>query len=159
KYLPTGTRVVIFCEKGSSDPSADELAWQQAESEVFARLPERVGLVLGGTDVEVEPDDPHYLELQIDAPRIGDSAERVRGYEYVPAAFRSDRPAIEDALGFGPSATALARFVLHPDTGPLTIGIHGRWGKGKSSFMRFVDDGLIAAAASDRAGAEGRLEA
>lgn len=40
----------------------------------------------------------------------------------------SDLPATQDELGFAPSAAALA------DT-PLTVGIYGPWGSGKTSMM------------------------
>jgi KAP family P-loop domain/TIR domain len=49
----------------------------------------------------------------------------------------------QDALGYGPYADALASFIRHPDTRPpLTIGIKGPWGAGKTSLMRMIQQEL-----------------
>lgn len=56
----------------------------------------------------------------------------------------SDQPAQQDELGFTPAATALAAIInetQQADT-PLTIGIYGPWGSGKTSMMRMVRDAL-----------------
>jgi predicted KAP-like P-loop ATPase len=51
----------------------------------------------------------------------------------------SDQPADEDQLGFAPYARTLAEIVAVPGTRtPLTIGIFGDWGRGKTSLMRTV---------------------
>ena len=43
-------------------------------------------------------------------------------------------------MGFAPYAEALAAFLVNPATkAPLTISIEGRWGSGKSSFMRQLE--------------------
>lgn len=52
----------------------------------------------------------------------------------------SDLPATHDELGFTPSATALAAIIQgaqQADT-PLTIGIYGPWGSGKTSMMGMI---------------------
>ena len=60
-----------------------------------------------------------------------------------------DSPTTEDGLGFGPYANILLEAINNFDAGsPLTIGIHGRWGSGKTSLMimlkkRFEDDNSI----------------
>ncbi len=60
------------------------------------------------------------------------------------SSFHSDVPAAKDELDVNRYANAIARFVLHPQTTPpLTIGIHGPWGKGKSSFMQLIDRALV----------------
>jgi KAP-like P-loop domain-containing protein len=61
----------------------------------------------------------------------------------VPAALRSDRPAVVDRLGVQHYASGLAQLVLLEATTPLTIGIQGPWGMGKSSFMGFIDEALV----------------
>jgi KAP family P-loop domain len=56
----------------------------------------------------------------------------------------SDQPATQDELGFAPFADALAAIpqeVALADT-PLTIGIYGPWGSGKTSMMRMILDRL-----------------
>ncbi len=51
----------------------------------------------------------------------------------------SDREADSDLLGFGPYISTLLEILRDPDTpGPLTIGLFGTWGSGKTSLMRFV---------------------
>lgn len=52
----------------------------------------------------------------------------------------SDLPAREDELGFAPAVDALARVVQQAeltDT-PLTVGIYGPWGSGKTSLMQMI---------------------
>ncbi len=67
-----------------------------------------------------------------------------RLYKYILPPIHTDRVAREDRLGINAYAEALGRFVLHPQTqAPLTIGIHGPWGKGKSSFMELIDIALV----------------
>ena len=51
----------------------------------------------------------------------------------------SDQPADRDRLGFAPYARTLAQIVAAPGTRtPLTIGVFGDWGRGKTSLMRMV---------------------
>jgi formylglycine-generating enzyme required for sulfatase activity len=51
----------------------------------------------------------------------------------------SDQPAVEDQLGFAPYAKTLADIVADPFTEtPLTIGVFGDWGMGKTSLMRMI---------------------
>jgi formylglycine-generating enzyme required for sulfatase activity len=51
----------------------------------------------------------------------------------------SDQPADEDQLDFAPYAKTLADIVADPGTDtPLTIGVFGGWGRGKTSLMRMV---------------------
>lgn len=49
----------------------------------------------------------------------------------------SDEPATTDSLGFEPYVEAMASFLSNPSTStPLTVSIEGKWGSGKSSFMK-----------------------
>lgn len=47
----------------------------------------------------------------------------------------------EDLLGLTPYAEALAKFIARCET-PMTIGIQGEWGTGKTSMMEMVKDQL-----------------
>lgn len=50
-----------------------------------------------------------------------------------------DLPADRDALDFGPYIATLADIVASPTTRtPLTIGVFGTWGSGKTSLLRMV---------------------
>ena len=48
-----------------------------------------------------------------------------------------DLPTDKDALDFTPYAEALVKIVKTART-PLTVGVFGRWGSGKTSLMRMV---------------------
>ena len=47
----------------------------------------------------------------------------------------------DDRFGFQDYAEVLAHRVANADT-PLTVGIYGRWGSGKTSLMRLIEKGL-----------------
>jgi formylglycine-generating enzyme required for sulfatase activity len=50
-----------------------------------------------------------------------------------------DQPAVNDVLDFQPYVEALAGIIVDPRTGsPLTLGIYGGWGSGKTSLMRMI---------------------
>jgi predicted KAP-like P-loop ATPase len=50
-----------------------------------------------------------------------------------------DSPTTEDGLGFDDYANILLELIGNFDAkSPLTIGIHGRWGSGKTSLMRML---------------------
>jgi hypothetical protein len=135
--LGRGRRLVLFAE--FREPATDATEWAQFRDTVLPQLPERVGVVVSGPpgSFELPRDDPHVLELA-DLPVEG-SEETFR---YRLSALRGDQPSATDLLGLGTYADALARFVLMPQTDPLTIGIHGPWGKGKSSFMMMIEQTL-----------------
>ncbi|RZN38032.1 MAG: hypothetical protein EF813_05290 [Methanosarcinales archaeon] len=51
-----------------------------------------------------------------------------------------DSPTIEDGLGFDDYANILLELIGNFDAeSPLTIGIHGRWGSGKTSLMKMLE--------------------
>lgn len=52
----------------------------------------------------------------------------------------SDQPAVRDRLNFTPYAKTLAEIIADRGTHtPLTIGVFGGWGQGKTSLMRMVE--------------------
>lgn len=54
-----------------------------------------------------------------------------------------DRPTDKDALDFSPYRDTLVDIIADPDTRtPLTIGIFGGWGSGKTSLMQMVESRL-----------------
>ncbi len=56
----------------------------------------------------------------------------------------ADQPADEDRLNFGPYAKTLTDIIADPGTDtPLTIGVFGGWGQGKTSLMRMVQRQLV----------------
>lgn len=132
--------------------SAHPAEWAAALNGLLARLPERCGLVLTGAPpgFTLPPDDPRYLEVDLSAePEEAGTEPAGPALRYAPSALTSDRPAREDTLGLYPYAVALARLVLHKQTeAPLTVGIQAPWGKGKSTFMGFVEEALRAQAAT-----------
>ncbi|MFQ5855433.1 MAG: SUMF1/EgtB/PvdO family nonheme iron enzyme [Anaerolineae bacterium] len=51
----------------------------------------------------------------------------------------SDQPVDKDRLNFNPYVQTLTEIITEPGTDtPLTIGVFGGWGQGKTSFMRMV---------------------
>lgn len=62
----------------------------------------------------------------------------------------SDQPARDDALHFEAYVRTLADIIADPSTQtPLTIGVFGDWGRGKTSLMRMVERDLVERAAED----------
>ena len=54
-----------------------------------------------------------------------------------------DQPTLHDALDFAAYRDALVGIVRDPETlTPLVIGVYGKWGSGKTSLMRQVEDEL-----------------
>jgi hypothetical protein len=142
--LGVGERLVLFAEL--SEQATDVSAWTTALETLFALLPERVGIVLSGapTDFALPKDDPHFLEITVPSDYGAKEDSQEITYKYTESSFHSDEPAEKDELGVNDYANAIARFLLHPQTNPpLTIGIHGPWGKGKSSFMKLIDSALV----------------
>lgn len=61
-------------------------------------------------------------------------------FESIRSSMNSDQPAKEDYLGFKPYVEAVACFLTDSDTTPpLTLSIEGKWGSGKSSFMKQLE--------------------
>ncbi|XP_059075438.1 uncharacterized protein LOC131076693 [Cryptomeria japonica] len=59
----------------------------------------------------------------------------------------TDKPAVEDNLGRSPFAIGLSALFLNPFVkSPVTVGISGEWGMGKSSVMLQTESNLLKAA-------------
>lgn len=54
----------------------------------------------------------------------------------------SDREAERDLLGYNAYVAVLAEVCITPDLAPLTLGIFGSWGSGKTSLMRMLQSNL-----------------
>jgi predicted KAP-like P-loop ATPase len=54
----------------------------------------------------------------------------------------SDRETTLDALGFQPYVDSLYAIIVSPGITPFTIGIYGKWGTGKTSLMRMLQEKL-----------------
>lgn len=142
--LGVGRRLVLFGEISEEATNVNE--WHEAIETLFQKLPKRVGLVLSGVpkDFRLPEDDPHFLELILPKAEGTTEEQGTSVYKYTDSSFHKDEPTGKDELNVNDYANAIARFILHPQTQPpLTVGIHGPWGKGKSSFMRLVDGALI----------------
>jgi KAP family P-loop domain len=61
------------------------------------------------------------------------------------AGFRSDEPAEVDLIGFGADVEALCSVLIaHEVKPPISVGLFGDWGTGKSTFMRLMRDRIRA---------------
>jgi hypothetical protein len=102
--------------------------------ESFLLIPAAAALRTGvSADVAIEGDPPAVAGL----PSQEDIAD------YGEQAIGSDRWTTRDAIGYAAHAEAIARAICHEETSPpLTIGIKGPWGAGKTSLMRMVRERL-----------------
>src|SRR5262245_59696933 len=64
------------------------------------------------------------------------SAEEIK-----PAAFFPDKPSPRDYLDFHSYAATLADLLEKTQT-PLTVGVFGAWGAGKTTLMRMIESSL-----------------
>lgn len=138
KFLPKLNHLVIFAEIGKF--SQDIAVWEKWATELQEyKPPERLGFVLSGLPEKFKVfSNIHEIDLPPTSPREDSSVKFKSG------SASSDRPTDEDYLGFQPYAEGLAGLLLHSKTQPpLTIGIYGRWGQGKSSFMEMIDRALV----------------
>jgi KAP-like P-loop domain-containing protein len=142
--LRKGQRLVLLIELA---PEAfDPKEWDLARDKLFVALPERVVIVIAdphGRLTLPDGEDATHHAMELPAPRAVDGTA---AQTYVPAALASDVPANDDRLGLERHFNALARLLLHHETGRLTLAVEGEWGKGKSSFMQFLENTMVDAA-------------
>ena len=50
----------------------------------------------------------------------------------------SDRETVDDCLGFSSYVVSLGDVCVEPDLAPLTLGVFGSWGSGKTSLMKML---------------------
>lgn len=61
----------------------------------------------------------------------------------------SDRETTDDCLGFSSYVESLADVCLEPEIAPLTVGVFGSWGSGKTSLMQMLREHIGARAAKE----------
>ncbi|MFF5243057.1 P-loop NTPase fold protein [Streptosporangium sp. NPDC000095] len=112
--------------------------------------------LLGETTTFVHPDVRVFGHSRLSAAERAQTSALLRrrraGLRTVRprARLTADRWTTEDQLGHRVYAEAIAAFVRHPETRPpLTIGVKGPWGAGKTSLMRMIQDLLDPGAAGD----------
>lgn len=142
--IPAGHRFLAFCE---FENSTDNESWSKILKYLDKKLPERFGFVFSGLpdDLSFEIDGvaTEVIGFAADDPLVRQESGEPTAQLFQISGLSSDRPAGQDDLGVQRYAESLAKFILHPDTRPLTIGIHGPWGKGKTSFMGFIEQDLV----------------
>jgi hypothetical protein len=140
---------VLFIELDHAT-SADK-TWQEAIQKLLPLIPKRMGVVISGAPRNLErgvvhPDDPH---LAVTSAEFLPEAPPEESYHYLDVPLSGDQPATWDLLDVDWFADGLARLIMHPATQPLTIGVHGPWGSGKSSFMTMMQQRLLQRAQSN----------
>jgi tetratricopeptide (TPR) repeat protein len=94
-------------------------ASESAHAGTQMTLPEKI-------DVAIGPSEPVDSE----------GADRTK-----PAAFFPDKPSARDYLDFHSYAATLADLIEKTQT-PLTVGVFGAWGSGKTTLMRMIESSL-----------------
>jgi len=84
------------------------------------------------------------LQQTIEESKAQESAQQTEQRNEILVNFAlNDRPTGEDKLGYDDYAKAFAQVLANPDTKtPLTIGIYGSWGMGKSFLMEKIKEQL-----------------
>lgn len=105
---------------------------------------------LAGAGLDLRAFRPHFLDkLKADASSVDDRAaweaifaeqdRRLAGTNYLPG-YSADRTDVADALGVADEAAIFARLICYEQaTPPLSVGLFGEWGSGKSFFMERIE--------------------
>lgn len=144
--LSSGKRVVLFLEiYGNVDYDQEWINWLLRIVQI---LPYRSMIVISGLyglGVDDISEYIHQVELESDSKDDSSAAhkdttlavKRVASYSGISAL--NDNTEVSDSLGRNIYADAIASLLAHNETEPpLTIGIHGPWGMGKTHFMHRI---------------------
>jgi len=122
---------------GTSNAKYPDEVTLNINNAVHAHSAESPDIVTGtapGTPVRAETSEGTILDDMIEAHVIP-APERATHYSI------NDSPAPKDSIGFLPYIKALAKLFCHKDTQtPLVVGVFGKWGTGKTTFMRLLKD-------------------
>ncbi|MCW2881735.1 MAG: hypothetical protein JWQ95_5835 [Sphaerisporangium sp.] len=146
-------RATLLAEDEPVTPEVAELLIEGTPAGEAVRELVEWGLLGRGTPF-ADPGIRRALADRLDAEELSHVSSLLRRWRAARRAVQprarltGDRWTIHDRLGHRVHAEAIAAFVRHPDTRPpLTIGIKGPWGAGKTSLMRMVQDLLDPGAA------------
>ncbi len=147
QYKRSGDAVLIQHYKYShftiqpKDPPISEAPIKQ-QAQVQTNIPDQSPVEAIGETVQAEtenkaPDVGEVLKSSISEKPEGESAQSRTDETNFASSAINDRPEGKDQLGYDDYARAFARVLDNADTiTPLTIGIYGSWGMGKSFIMK-----------------------
>lgn len=92
---------------------------------------------------QLEPELSEEEKEEKEEQRPPEQADEKRDRRPPSARVHSDMWTLEDDLGYGLYARAIAEFIRHPSTSPpFTVSVQGPWGQGKTSVMRMIQKQL-----------------
>jgi hypothetical protein len=129
-------------------PEFSELGWTPPAADIDEFRRELLGRIDGGPEPNEDLEAWRDILLR-DATDVPGQGAR-RPLEISLSGFTSDRPPVrpgrdpsDDPLGIEPDVQAFARLIcLEEATPPLSIGLFGGWGSGKSTFMERLEDAI-----------------